>query len=177
MIPIVAFLMMLGGLSSVTTWIIGPTKGLLAAAEDGDIPDFFAKTNRYGVPVVILIVQALIYSVLALVYFLLPSVNASYWLLTEMTAQLALMMYVIMFAAAIALRYVKKDVRRPYRIPGGNVVMWLIAGLALLTCVSMILIGFIPPAEVDVGNLWHYEALLIGGFVLFCTIPLLISRR
>ncbi len=41
MMPVVALMLVLGGLGGVSNWIIAPTKGLFVAAEDGNLPKFF----------------------------------------------------------------------------------------------------------------------------------------
>ena len=71
-----ALLITLGGVVSLAAWLIGPAKGLGVVAEDGNMPPMFDRTNRHGAPVAILLIQAIIGSVIALLYVFLPSVNA-----------------------------------------------------------------------------------------------------
>src|SRR5690606_1409171 len=59
-VPIFAFFILLGALALLNTWIIGPSKGLLTSALNGDLPKFTQKTNEIGQPVAILFMQALI---------------------------------------------------------------------------------------------------------------------
>ena len=54
-------------LGAVATWIAGPSKGLLATAEEGCIPPIFQKTNKKGIPVNVLIAQGIIVSIMCLV--------------------------------------------------------------------------------------------------------------
>lgn len=176
MTPLIAMLIIIGGFSGVSAWIIGPTKGLLIAAQDGALPSIFAKTNRFGAPTAILILQGLIFSALCSVFVLMQSINESYWILSAMTAQLALLVYVFMFAAVIKLRYSKPKVNRSYRIPGGLTSVWLVAGLGMTTCLVAIFLGFIPPSQFSIGNLWFYEGFLVGGSLLFALLPWLLYR-
>jgi len=177
MIPIIAILIILGGVCGVATWIIGPTKGLLIAARDCDIPKIFQKTNKYGAPVPILLLQGVIFTALCSVFILLPSINSSYWILSALTAQLALMVYIMMFAAAIRLRYSRPDNPRAFCIPGGKLMMWLVAGIGILTCVSAILLGFVPPSQFPVGNLAFYEGFLIVGILVLSLPPFLLAKK
>ncbi len=41
LVPVMAGFIILGGLSAVGAWIIGPTKGLLVASQDGSLPQFY----------------------------------------------------------------------------------------------------------------------------------------
>ncbi|NGX26668.1 MAG: Glutamate/gamma-aminobutyrate antiporter, partial [Chlamydiae bacterium] len=54
-IPLMALLITLGTIGSVSTWTVGPTKGLLAAAQTGDLPPLFRKLNKNAMPVPLLI--------------------------------------------------------------------------------------------------------------------------
>ncbi len=165
--PLMAGAILIGGICAVATWIIGPTKGLFAAADDGLLPPFLAKTNRYGVPYAMLLTQGFICSLLTLVFVLLPTVEGAYYLLSAMTAQLSLLMYAILFSAAIRLRYNQANVVRSFKIPGKNWGMWLVAGAGIIICIVVVLLGFIPPAnKIDLGDVVLYESYLIGGIFL-----------
>jgi len=177
MIPVIIVLIIIGGISGVSTWVIGPTRGLLAAANDGSLPQFLCKTNKHHAPVNLLLVQAIIFTVLCSLFVLMPTITSSYWLLSALTAQLALIVYLFMFAAAIKLRYSEPNTKRAFRIPGANWLMWLVAGMGFLTCLAAIAIGFIPPPNLDIGNIWFYEGFLVMGIVIFCATPVWLYRQ
>ncbi|KTD35278.1 amino acid antiporter [Legionella moravica] len=177
MTSVIAVLIILGGLSGVSAWIIGPTKGLLVSARDGSLPARFSRVNRFGAPVTILMTQGLIFTILSSIFILLDSINAAYWILSDLSAQMALLVYIIMFAAAIKLRYSRPDHPRGYTIPGGNVVMWLVAGTGIICCILAMIVGFIPPSQIPIGNVYFFEAFLIGGLILFVLIPWLFAKR
>lgn len=177
MTSIIAVLIILGGLSGVSAWIIGPTKGLLVSARDGSLPVKFALVNKHGAPVMILVTQAIIFTVLSSIFILLDSINAAYWMLSDLSAQLALMVYIIMFAAAIKLRYSKPDHPRGYTIPGGNIVMWIVSGTGIICCIAAMLIGFVPPSQIPIGNVYIFEGFLVGGLILFVLIPWFLAKR
>ena len=174
---VVAFLIIIGALGGVSAWIIGPTKGLLAAAKDGSLPYALSKVNRHGAPSRLLMLQACIFTLLCSIFFLFDSINASYWLLSDLCAQMALMVYVLMFAAAIKLRFKHPHLPRPYRIPGSNAVMILVAGTGLVCCMFAIILGFIPPSQIPIQNTWLFETFLIVGLLIFTLLPWLWIRR
>ncbi|MGE3920420.1 MAG: APC family permease, partial [Gammaproteobacteria bacterium] len=173
-IPIISIAMLIGSLGGISAWIIGPTKGLLVASYDGTIPPIFHSVNQYGVPVALLITQAIIVTILSTVFLLMPTVNTSYWLLSALTSQLALLFYIFLFSAAIKLRYSKPDQPRAYKIPGGKLGMCLVSGVAILTCIVVATFGFLPASNITTGNILFYEGFLIGGIIVFCGIPLII---
>lgn len=177
LMPLVAGLVILGGLGGVATWIIGPTKGILIALRDQSDWRRLGRANKRGAPVPILLAQALIVTVLSIVFVMLPTVAGSYWLLTVMAAQLSLMVYLLLFAAAIRLRYSRQRGGRGFRIPGGNWVMWLVAGVGVATCAIAILLGFLPPAQLEVGGLLRYDALILVGIIVLCAPPFFLVKR
>ncbi len=177
MIPFFAAFIVIGGLGGVGAWIIGPTKGLLAAGKDGSLPAFFAKTDRRGTPIRILIVQAALVSLLCLGMLLAPTVNSSFWILSAMTAQLALLVYIGLFAAALKLHHHKPHIPRPFRVPGGTLGMRIVCGLGIFSCLTVILFGFLPPSQIAISNVYLYEAILIGGMLILCLSPFILFRK
>ena len=175
MMPVVAVMLVLGGLGGVSNWIIAPTKGLLVAAEDGNLPEVFQRTNKRGAPVVMLITQALIVTVLSALFLFMPSVNGSYWLLTALAAQLYMLMYFIMFIAAIKLRISQPQHERPFKIPGGMFGMLFVAGIGIVGVFTTLAVSFIPPEGINVGSTIRYELTLIIGLALMCLPPFVSS--
>lgn len=169
----IAFLIALGTIAAVNTWLIGPSKGILVSAEDGHLPKILSKHNRHGVPTAILFCQAIIVTLLASVFLFMPTVNSSYWLLSALTAILTMFMNLLLFIAAIALRFNHPEVVRSYRVPFGNIGMLVTAGIGAMVCVVTIMLGFIPPDQIETGNIMYYEGFLITGIILF-TLPALI---
>ena len=165
--PVVAGAILIGGICQVATWIIGPTKGLFAAADDGLLPPFLARTNRFGVPHTMLLTQGVIGSLLTLAYVLMPTVDGAYFALSAMAAQLSMLMYSILFSAAIALRYSHPNKVRPFKIPGKNWGIWLAAGSGFLVSLFVVALGFVPPdSKVNIGDVIIYEGFLIGGMIV-----------
>jgi glutamate:GABA antiporter len=175
-LPLIALTLVIGGMGSVSNWIIAPTRGLLLAAQDGHLPRHFATENRFAAPRVLLIYQALIVTVISMVFLLLPSINASYWLLTALSAQLYMLMYILMFAAALRLRYRSADRRHGYQIPGGNWGLWVVAVAGIIGSTLTFVIGFIPPSNIQTGGVLFYESLLIIGLLIMSTPPIIVYQ-
>jgi amino acid transporter len=171
-IPVLAFLMVVGTIGQVNSWIIGPSKSLMATAFNGDLPPTLQRVNKRMVPTTLLLLQGIIGSILSLVYLLVPSVNAGYWFLTIITSQIYSILYILMFLAAIRLRYSQPNVERSYKVPGGRAGMWFIAGLGLAASIFGIIIGFVPPSQISYGGTLSYVLPLAVGVVVACVIPL-----
>ena len=177
MIPVIVFMIILSGLASVSAWVIGPTRGLWVASTEGNMPLFLSKLNKAGAPARILILQGIIVTLLCGVFFLMSSVNKSYWILMALTSQLALLFYIFMFAAVIKLRYKNPQKTGAYRIPGGKIGVWITGGLGIFTSVGAILVGFLPPANLKITHVFTYELILILGIIIFSVPPFLMKKR
>jgi amino acid transporter len=174
LLPVIGFLAAFGAIGGVTAWIAGPSKGLLSTAKDGVLPPFLQHTNKKGVQTHILYVQGSIVTVISLAYIFMPSINSAFFILSALTAILYLLMYILLYAAAIKLRYSKPDVERTYKVPGGNAGMWIVSGLGILAAVFAIIVGFFPPSQLTVGSPLFYVAFLAVGVIIFIGAPLLI---
>jgi glutamate:GABA antiporter len=173
LVPVMAILIVLGSLSGAGAWIIGPARGLLIASEDSKLPAFFRKLNAKQIPVGILLAQGFIVTFLCILFFVMPSVKSSYWLLSNLTAQLALIFYMLLFAAAIRLHHKCFKVVRAFKIPGGKWGVWLVSGVGILSCLGAILLGFLPPSQLTIGSTWQYECILVTGITACCLPPFL----
>ncbi|MCX7118069.1 MAG: APC family permease [Legionellales bacterium] len=171
MMPLVALMLVMGGFGGVSNWIIAPTKGLLVAAVDGNLPLFFQRSNQRGAPVVMLVGQAMIVTLLSTLFLFMPSVNGSYWLLTALAAQLYMFMYLLMFLAAIKLRVTMPDHPRAFRIPGGLTGLCVVSGVGMMGVITTLIVSFMPPDGINVGSVGRYESMLFIGLVLMCAPP------
>lgn len=163
-----AALVALGAAGQVSTWVVGPVKGLWAAGCAGNLPPVLQEVNARGVPRNLLLVQALLMSVVALAFLVIPSVDTAFLLLTSAAVVLYAVMYLMLFAAAIRLRYTRPDAARPYRVPGGrNRGLWLVAGTGFVTTLACLLIGFIPPGPGLAPDTYRMAMLAaVGGMLL-----------
>lgn len=174
LMPVIAALFAIGAFGGMSTWIVGPTKGLLAAAQSGDLPPYFRAINSRKIPMRLLILQAIIVSIFSLVFLLMPNLSSAFWILTAMIAQVYLIMYILMFAAAIKLRYKLPRLERPYKIPGGTLGIWTVSGFGILSSIFAIFIGFFPPSQIQTGNIFFYVFFLILSILLTCIAPWII---
>ncbi|MBM3207027.1 MAG: amino acid permease [Chlamydiae bacterium] len=166
LIPVITIFIVIGSIGNITSWLISPAKGLLHAAEFGFLPPFFAKKNKEGVATRILLSQAIVVTLLCLLLFCLPSINGFFWFLTGLSTELYMIMYMLMFLAAIKLHY--KYVNRPkvFKIPGGSKGMWITACVGLTGCIATIFVSFLPPENVNIGSATKYFSYIcIGNLV------------
>ena len=172
--PIIAIALMFGVLASVLTWVAGPSKGIFTVGKAGYLPPFFQKTNSQGVQRNILLVQGGIVTLLALLFVVMPSVQSFYQILSQLTILLYLIMYMLMFAAAIVLRYKMKDTPRPFRLGKGNWLMWIMGLVGFGGSLLAFVLSFIPPGQIATGSNTVWYTVLIAGCIIMVLIPFVI---
>ncbi|MFZ9036250.1 MAG: APC family permease [Francisellaceae bacterium] len=173
---IIALTLILGAFTTTSAWIIGLSRGFMVAASDGLIYPSLAKTNKYEAPARILILQGVIFSLFCLSYLLMPSVNSAYWFLSALTAQLAMLAYIGMFAAAIKLRMNNPIKPGQFEIFGGIKGTIVMAAVGFFACLLSIAVGFIPTADVDMSG-WIFDAMLAIGIIISLLIPFIITQK
>lgn len=166
LIPVLTVLIVIGSIGGMTNWLIAPAKGLLHAAEFGYMPKFFTRKNKSGAASPVLLAQAILVSLFCLVFFLVPSVSAFYWFLTALSTELYMIMYVLMFISALRLHYKYVNREKVFKIPGGNIGMWVACMLGLFGCFLTISVSFLPPPHVNIGSYARYVTMIIIGNVI-----------
>lgn len=164
--PFLGALILIGSLGGMSTWMAGPSRSLMAAAQKGYGLAILGHTNRFDAPAKTLIIQAIVVTILCSVFLLFPNFNSAYWLLTDATSQLSIVIYLLLFISAIVLKVKYPNKPRAFAIPGGLWSMVIIAGLALITCFIIFILGFIPPQSLHIAKITRYETLLVLSLVV-----------
>lgn len=173
---ILSILILFGMFGAVTSWVGGPSRGLLVTARDHQLPSALVKTNKNGMQLRIILIQGIIVSFLCSIYFIFPNPNVGFFFMSTFTIGLYLIMYLLMYAAVIFLRYRQPKLLRPYQIPGGKIGTWLIAGAGFLAADFALLVSFFPPSQLIINNKPLYVGLAIGGSVFFILLCLFLNH-
>jgi glutamate:GABA antiporter len=173
-VPLVAIALVIGALAGMMAWLCGPSEGLLRIGrEQGFLPPYFQKVNSRGVELHILTGQATVITFIALLYAFIPDVSRAYWIFAVMATQVYLIMYVLMFIAAIRLRRHQPDHARGYRAPALR-LLCLVGGVASVTA---LVIGFIAPSQFGHSDRLLYGLLVLGGLLVIGVAPPLLLDR
>lgn len=170
LLPIIILAIVLGSTGGIINWLTSPAKGLLHAAEFGYLPKVFTKTNKYEVPYIIMILQAVIVSICCLAFNFVPSVNAFYWYLMGLSTNLYMMMYVLLFLAAIKLSHQKAFKNSIFKIGKTSFGLNITAIFGLFGAILTIIVGFFPAKELGIQNQFAYAMAIFLGMVgmIFC---------
>jgi glutamate:GABA antiporter len=173
-VPLIAVALAVGALAGMLSWLDGPSEGLLRIGrERGFLPPYFQRVNRKGIEVRILAAQGTVITLIALLYAFIPSVSHAYWIFAAMATQVYLIMYVLMFIAAMRLRRAQPDHPRGYKAPA----LGLLCLAGGLSSVAALVIGFIPPAQFGHSSPLAYAALILAGILAIGILPPLLLDR
>ena len=173
-VPLIAIALAVGALAGMLAWLDGPSEGLLRIGrEQGFLPPYFQKVNGKGIEVRILAAQGTVITVIALLYAFIPSVSRAYWIFAAMATQVYLVMYVLMFIAAMRLRRSQPDHPRGYRAPA----LGLLCLLGAVSSVVALVIGFVLPSQFGHSNPLVYAVLILAGILAIGILPPLLLDR
>jgi glutamate:GABA antiporter len=158
--PLIGIMLVTASLGGMLTWLAGPSKGLLLISrQEGYLPPFLQRLNKHGIQQNILVTQGIVTTVIALAYAFIPDVSSAYWIFSVITTQVYLIMYLLMFVAAVQLRRKYPDQPRGYRAP----MIVGLCGVGFAASLAALLIGFIPPSQFESGNAGVYFLIVAGG--------------
>ena len=171
---VMAAMLAFGVLGQVSVIVAGPSAGILAVGKAGYLPHFLQRTNANGIPTTILIVQGILVTLLCAAFTVLPSVQSAYQILSQMATVIYLFMYLIMYVAAIRLRYTAPNTPRAFKIPGGMAGIWIVGIVGLAAALLAIVISFIPPSQISTGSPAVYVGILLAGSAFFAVVPFVV---
>jgi len=173
-VPLIAIALAVGALAGMISWLDGPSEGLLRIGrEQGFLPPYFQKVNGQGIEVRIIAAQGTVITLIAVLYAFIPSVSHAYWIFAVMATQVYLIMYVLMFIAALRLRRSQPDHPRGYRAPA----LGLLCSLGAVSSAAALVIGFILPSQFGHSNPVTYAVLILAGILAIGILPPLLLDR
>ena len=173
LVKIIALLLAFGVIAEVSSWVVGPTRGMIIAAEEGAIPTSWAKTNEHDVPVYLVIAQGIIVSIWdAVLTFGAGGSNLSFLAAMSLTVVIYLSGYILFFVGYIKA-ILGEGLNGAYQMPGGKPVKIIVAIIGLATSIFAFFISFVPPTSIA-GNAvqsHEYMWMLIISYVISLILP------
>ena len=131
------------------------------------------RSNRQGIEVRILAAEGVVITLIALLYAFIPSVSHAYWIFAVLATQVYMIMYVLMFVAAIRLRRSQPDHQYGYKAPALG-LLCLVGGVS---SVAALVIGFISPSQFGHLNPLTYALRILAGILVVGILPPLLMDR
>lgn len=177
LLPILIILMALGSLGEMINWLTAPARGMFQASVDGFLPAKFHKKNKAGVETHILIIQACIVSIVCLIFIFLPTLNSAYWFLTNLSVEIYMAVYLLMFISAFLVEYKFPERLRLFHFLRHKSILNLIYIMGMVGCIATLIIGALPPPDIIIQSQARYQLLFWSGLALtFAPIGLIFYR-
>jgi amino acid transporter len=170
-------MILIGVLVQLSAWVLGPSKSMIKVAEEGNLPKFFQKRTEKDIPITFVMIQAIVISLVSILYIVVPDVNSAFLIITITTTILYCVVYILIAISAIRLRYKLPDLDRPFRLGSkGNGLMWTVAMLALISIVFTIIVSIIPPSILKPSQYTGYISFQVIATVVMIAIALVIYK-
>ena len=159
---------LIGVIVQLSAWASGPSKTITDSARRGFYPPRlrFWKTNRFDVAPTVILTQAVVISLFALIFILVPAVNKAFLLLVTATAIIYIVVYVLMAIGILRLRLTKPTIKRPFHM-GNTSVAWTVIIVFLVVVVAS-----------SLATLWYQgwtnAFIIVAITVVLSVVPLII---
>lgn len=183
---LVAAVFVFGLFSSGASWMMGVDRALAMSCIDGaGVAALGHISPRTGTPVRITLLSGVTATITMLLAFSLTGNDADKYFqaVLGLTISTALLAYILVFPAAVRLRYSHGQIFSPYRIPGGNVGVWVCSILTTSWCLFGTLARLWPGFGLGLfgtagdaddalkelnfrGQRWPYELTQFGALLL-----------
>ncbi len=177
LVPLFAFAIYIDSIGEIAGWMASTPVAMATSGRDGHLPARFAERDERGSARPVLLAQAVIGSLISMLFIFEPSVASMFWLLSAMLVQLYLMMYVMLFASAMRLRRSRPEVERPFAIPGGRLGVGVVCWVGIAFSVAAFAVGFVPPAGLPEASALSHTVVLVAAVAFGSLAPLVISAR
>lgn len=175
LVKVIALMIAFGVMGEVSSWVVGPSRGMFAAAQRGLLPKFLRKTNMHEVPVPLVMIQGIIVTLWgAVLTFGGGGNNLSFLVAISLTVVIYLVGYLLFFIGYFVLIYKKQNLKRTYNVPGKRVGKTIIAGIGFLLSIFALFISFVPPASIAKNETHTYQMILLISFVVTAILPFIV---
>ena len=159
-------------MSSGATWIMGADRTQAVAGYDGAAPrELGVFSKRWGTPIVVNLLSGIVATIVMVLASVLSSGSSQKYfsVVLGLAISTTTISYILIFPCVIKLRYSHAHVPRPFKIPGGMAMVWVVGVLctawSVFAAVVLLWPGIgtsNPNSALDSlgfsGQRWQYEA-------------------
>lgn len=176
-VNIISAMILIGVLVQLSAWVLGPSKSMIKVADEGNLPPFFQKRTEKNIPITFVLIQAIVISLVSVLYIVVPDVNSAFLIITITTTILYCLVYAMIAISAIRLRYKMPDAERPFRLGNkGNGLMWFVSLLSMLSVGITLVVSLIPPSILEPSQYTGYIVYQVVATIVMVGIALIINK-
>lgn len=159
-----AFLFLLTLFGNMISWSLGINNTASYAAENGDMPKFFARRSKdKNMPIGSAIANGLVASLVVLIAPLLPNQDL-FWAFFSLNLVMFLLSYVPVFPAFYRLRKIDPDTTRPFKVSGNTGFLKVLVVLPMVLIIISLIFTALPLA-LDADTLAAKLPVTIGSLI------------
>ena len=141
-----AFLFLLTLFGNMISWSLGVNNTASYAAENGDMPQFFAKRSRKrDMPIGAALANGIVASIVVVIAPFLPNQDL-FWAFFSLNLVMFLLSYVPVFPAFFKLRKIDPDTPRPFKVSGNDSFLRLLVILPMILIIISLIFTALPLA-------------------------------
>lgn len=141
-----AFLFLLTLFGNMISWSLGVNNTASYAAENGDMPQFFAKRSRKrDIPIGAALANGIVASIVVVIAPFLPNQDL-FWAFFSLNLVMFLLSYVPVFPAFFKLRKIDPDTPRPFKVSGNDSFLRLLVILPMILIIISLIFTALPLA-------------------------------
>ena len=165
---LVALLFMVTLFGNMISWSMGVNNTACYAAENHDLPRFFARRSpKNNMPTGAALANGIVASLVCVLGVIIQMVapdSELFWTFFALNLVMLLLSYVPVFPAFLALRKKDPDTERPFRVPGGPGLLKLLAYLPMVLIAIAVLFTAVP-LSFDAATLSATLPITVGSVV------------
>lgn len=176
----VALLFMVTLFGNMISWSMGVNSTAAYAADHGDMPKFFTRRwKKNDMPIGSALLNGIVATVIVLLGGVMSVVapdSELFWSFFALNLVLFLMSYLPVFPAFLKLRRTDPGTERPFKVPGGSLMLKIMAYLPLVLIVVSIIFTAVP-LSFDADTLSATLPITIGAVICIALGEALIILR
>ncbi|MDN6384284.1 MAG: APC family permease, partial [Tetragenococcus koreensis] len=163
-IGLMAFLFLLTLFGNMASWSLGVNNTVCYAAENGDMPKFFAKrSGKNKMPTGAAVMNGVVASIVVVLAPILPNQDL-FWSFFSLNLVMFLLSYVPVFPAFYKLRQIDPSTPRPFRVKGNKGTLLVLTILPMLMIIISLIFTAVP-LEFDPAYLSEQLPITIGAII------------
>jgi amino acid transporter len=173
--PLINLLITIGSWISMSAYLAEPSKAFYQAVKSSQLSRGLAKSNQHAIPTGIMFLQGIFVTLISIPLAFMKNLTEFYWLLTDIASQLYLLIYIIMFFAAIKLKVINKTFS-VHIIPFKEKGVLFFSSVGLLLSSFSFVFGCLPPKGSEHSYPIIYSSFVVVFIFLTAFIPLFILK-
>lgn len=179
-VSLVALLFLVTLFGNMISWSMGVNSTAAYAADHGDMPKFFTKRwSKNDMPIGSALMNGIVASgvvLLGVIVNIVAPDSQLFWSFFALNLVLLLMSYIPIFPAFLKLRESDPDAERPVKVPGGPIMLKIMAYVPIaLIVISIFFTAF--PLSFDAATLSTVLPITIGAIISVILGEILIIAR